>query len=188
MSDRDRVLSSLKRASDQLPDAFDRIDHANQWAMYDDRTVALVLASDIERALGLLIGAKLPGQSYEGGDEKQRSKLDKMDLSRRINYAAKIQGIGPDVRDDLDVIRWIRNAFAHSRRALTFDTLEVAASVELLTLPARDSGWHYLEFMKPDNAGNRWKFETICRRYSEMISNASALFSLHRKNDPPAVM
>lgn len=187
MSDRDLILNSLKRASDQLPDAFDKIEHANQWQLYDDRTVALVLASDIERALGLLIGAKLPGRSYEGDDEKQRSKLDKMDLSRRIRRAEEIRGISATTRDDLEVIRWIRNALAHSRRALTFDTPEVAASVELLTLPARDSGWHYTEFLKPDNAGTRWKFEAICRCYVEKIGNASALFSLHGDNDPPAV-
>jgi hypothetical protein len=43
--------------------------------------------------------------------------------------------IGTQIRADLNCVRDIRNAFAHARRAIRFDTPEVAAACESLRNP-----------------------------------------------------
>lgn len=53
----------------------------------------------------------------------------------RLSYALGI--IGAKAKADLDLIRHIRNTFAHSRAELTFELPEVADACALLTLSER---------------------------------------------------
>lgn len=48
-------------------------------------------------------------------------------FSARIKIAFALGIFGPKTRHDLDTFRRIRNAFAHTRRAVTFDIPEIAA-------------------------------------------------------------
>ena len=67
--------------------------------------------------------------------------------------------IGDDVKEQLDVIRWIRNQFSHALLAISFETPQIAAScaklgdyqpIDIADCPIDDSG------------SNRFKYEANC--------------------------
>ena len=64
------------------------------------------------------------------GDRKQLLE----NFSAKIAMAYAFRLIGPITRFDLDLIRFIRNEFAHSRMPLTFQTAEVKAVCDHLRI------------------------------------------------------
>jgi hypothetical protein len=57
------------------------------------------------------------------------------DFSAKIRIAQALRIIGPQTRLNLDVVRTIRNAFAHAMIPVSFGTPQIARACELLTLP-----------------------------------------------------
>lgn len=55
-------------------------------------------------------------------------------FSRKIRLAEAMRVFGPETRYQLDTIRRIRNAFAHSHRDITFDSAPVADLCRTLTV------------------------------------------------------
>ena len=104
----------------------------------EDRAVVLVSATVIEQGLEAALLERFPGL---GTDEERLifeddgAPLRDFGSKIRLSYALGI--IGPKAKADLDLIRQIRNTFAHSRAELTFDVPQVAAACALLTLNER---------------------------------------------------
>jgi hypothetical protein len=98
-----------------------------------DRSAGIVMASMMARVLEHVILARLMIV-----EKKQRAlPLFERDgaLSSfygNIHLAFALQLISETVRDDLDIIRRVRNQFAHSILPLTFDTEEISAEIRKL--------------------------------------------------------
>jgi hypothetical protein len=99
-------------------------------ASHEDRAYALVAGALLEQTLEQLILIKCRREMW---DEPQRSKLFGSDRDGAVNsFAGKItlayalDMFETDIKQDLDLVRKIRNAFAHAKRNINFDTQEIA--------------------------------------------------------------
>jgi hypothetical protein len=134
-----RALAGLSR---RVPVGIDLLIAISGIENERDRSEALVRGALIEDALERAIINRMRGLDAA---DKQRlfgpiAPLSSFSAQIAIAYAIKI--IGPQTRDDLDCIREIRNAFAHTISRIEFTTPEVAAHCAHLQLPARfPPGW-----------------------------------------------
>jgi hypothetical protein len=71
-------------------------------------------------------------------------------LARKISMARALGIYGTKMRSDLNWIRHIRNAFAHSKIHLEFATKEIADACDQLFIPKREI-WGGLAGPKPDS-------------------------------------
>lgn len=104
-----------------------------------DRVTALVAATGIEQGLEVAIAAHLDVR------ENSAELLFAGDASVLKDFNAKIKMgyilgiIGKKTAADIQAIRVVRNVFAHARALIYFDTPEVAAVCDLITIPQRES-------------------------------------------------
>lgn len=109
-----------------------------EWASFfdelkdeSDRGAAVLAAAWIdhllERKLVLLFSGKNP---------KARAQL--VNFSRRINAAFRVGLLDVDVCHDLNVIRKIRNEFAHQIHGLSMESGEVRTLIESFRVPHRE--------------------------------------------------
>jgi hypothetical protein len=90
-----------------------------------DRYVAIVASGAVEVALRQAISKHLSAELSQ--DEVDRTfDVTLGDFARRIGMARALGVISADQRTELDRIRTIRNAFAHTIAPLTFENPEVA--------------------------------------------------------------
>ncbi len=131
------TISALKKLARQRPGLVDVIAKRDYIPEAEDRVAAIIETTSVEDALEDAILHKMVGLN---NTEYSELFVGDMPLG---NYGAKIKlgyalGIfGRRTRKDLDTIRWIRNAFAHSGKLLSFSTKEVADSCNLLTVVDR---------------------------------------------------
>ena len=103
----------------------------------EDRAAAIIEATKLETELEDAIKSKMVFLNHtEHGDIfTGDGALATFGAKIKIAYALGI--LGKQTRKDLDTIRAVRNAFAHCRKPLFFDTEEVAGACALLTVVAR---------------------------------------------------
>lgn len=102
----------------------------------NDRATAVMMASITEMAIQNLLIKRL--RNDLNSDERrvlfgQRGPLST--FSDKINMAYAVGAIGPLTRDDLHLIRTLRNEFAHSRKSFRFETAQVAPVCHALKTP-----------------------------------------------------
>jgi hypothetical protein len=98
-----------------------------------DRAAAVALGSMVETSLRRLLKSQLR-DDLTSQDERQIFEYEGAlgGFSSRIVMAYAMKLIGPDSRHDLDLIRHLRNAFAHSRFPIKFETPEIKAGCDQL--------------------------------------------------------
>jgi len=123
-----------------------------------DRTAAIVLASWVERELEQWIVIALPRH-----DRKTVEKLQGRDgalnsFYSKIHLGYALALYDETTRENLDIIRRVRNAFAHTPQAIDFETDEIRKEVENLNVRTTNS-------TDPDLATlseHRRRFTTAC--------------------------
>ena len=90
-----------------------------------DRGVALIGAAYLDTALKCLLEASLAGGKTVANKLFEGPNAPLGTFSSRIAMAYGLGHIGPNYFQTLESIREIRNAFAHLRRSLTFEDLEI---------------------------------------------------------------
>jgi hypothetical protein len=96
----------------------------------NDRATAILYAALVDNALVRLISK----QMREDLNSNDRRELFET-LDRKISLAYALKLIGPISRSDLDLVRFMRNQFAHSRRPIRFSIPEVGAVCAALQFP-----------------------------------------------------
>lgn len=114
---------------------------------YSDRAIVLISATVLDQGLeAALLTRFIPLD--DGGERSifsdDGAPLGTFDAKIRLAHALGLYGDA--VRSDLSLIRRIRNAFAHSRLEISFDTPEVQAVCRELTLIERMSFRPTVEF------------------------------------------
>jgi hypothetical protein len=137
MTDIPSPISKLKKYSNARPDISDAFYHVQYLPTAEDRVAAIIETILLETTLEDILRTKLIPLSqtdYNGifGPERPLSTF-----SARIRFGYALGLYGKSTRKDLDTVRHIRNAFAHSRKRLSFDTEVIAAACELLTATNR---------------------------------------------------
>jgi hypothetical protein len=132
------AVKRLQKIADQIPDdavVWDQLQHHDHdddpWA---DHLIAIVAASYVEHALEVALVAsmvKLSTSERDGLFTYER-KGPLADFSSKIKLSRALGIIGPQTRADLDHVRNIRNAFAHTLQPIGFETAEVAEVCALL--------------------------------------------------------
>jgi hypothetical protein len=100
---------------------------------YDDRAIVLISTTVVEQSLE---GALLKRFKALSPDEEREifsedgAPLSSFDPKVRIGFALGL--FGKLAKTDLATLRHVRNAFAHSRLEITFDTPEIALACAML--------------------------------------------------------
>lgn len=133
-----------------------------------DRATALVLGAVLEQGLELAILSHcVLGWSTTKGpeaDEEQKKLFGgggdgAMTFSHKIQLAYALGVYGPKSKSDVDMMRHIRNFFAHERTHLTFDDPEVSGLCNQLNW-IDEFPWGGIVGERPSNARGRY-VETV---------------------------
>src|SRR6266704_4552417 len=125
------ILKDLRILTRQQGTAEDIAEFSKQLSNEsNDRGSALLAATNADVALSQAIYQRL----RIGDGEKD--KLDRPGgpletFSQRITMGRLLQIYGPDSEYNLDLLRHVRNAFAHAHIPITFETKEIAAAIGL---------------------------------------------------------
>jgi len=99
------------------------------------RGAAILLAAHLEEALELALSRRLQiSPSSRGNVAGYDRAMETLDGKIRMAHGIKL--ISDETRSNLDIVRRIRNAFAHAIKPLTFETKEIAEACQLLKIPA----------------------------------------------------
>ena len=102
----------------------------------NDRARGVLLAAVTENALTIFVRHALR-EEINSDDRRllfdQNGPLGTFSTKILVAYAFKL--FGPDTRHDLDLIRLLRNQFAHSRKSFTFEAPVVARVCDHLRSP-----------------------------------------------------
>jgi len=102
----------------------------------NDRAVAIMLGAFMETALTKFIRIRF---RQDLNSDERRAVYDYDGplgtFAAKIAIAYAMATIGPLTRDDLDLIRIIRNGFAHSRKSIKFDDTETVVICAKLQTP-----------------------------------------------------
>ena len=101
------------------------------------RAAALGAAVMVEVGLSSALRARLWIKDDNADDELFGANGPISTFSQKIKVAEAIWIIGPTTRANLDRIREVRNAFAHTHRNLTFDTPDVVAICDKMVFAVR---------------------------------------------------
>jgi hypothetical protein len=112
-----------KRLSRQLPSREEHREISKEILNGSDRSVAILLAAEVERFLEFAILSKL--MNKENADELVSRDGPLATFSRKILIGYAIGLYDPQFRDDLKLIKDMRNDFAHSMSPLSFNTKSV---------------------------------------------------------------
>jgi hypothetical protein len=98
-----------------------------------DRAVAILIAIQLEEALHQALLGWLRPLSKTEHNQIFGATAPLSGFAARIRMSYAMGVIGSKTRDELNVIREVRNAFAHSGRELSFDTPEVRNACAFLS-------------------------------------------------------
>lgn len=166
------------RLSRQIPSPGEQQEIANEIFGGSDRTLAIILAAEVERFLEFAILAKFTNKEDVDKLICQDGLLATFSRKIQIGYAMGLYN--SEERDDLNCIKDVRNDFAHSVMPICFNTSSVKD--RCLTLkgdPETDSlifRWGLNRGLvdvlvledNPDKAA-RYRFIAACNRASERL-------------------
>lgn len=134
-SARDLAIESLRKRGQErlLINDLWRLIIDWQEHLPDDRSLALVLSSVVEQALEMAIATHfvIDEESWQRlFDDNVNGPLSNFAAKIKMGYALGIYK--KDIRDELDLIRHIRNTFAHAKFPINFESAEMEAAVSAL--------------------------------------------------------
>jgi hypothetical protein len=148
------------------------------------RGAAILLATHLEAVLQLAIIARL--------SIRPNSLADVFGYDRPMgNFANKIRiahaiGLITDAtRSNLDIIRQIRNAFAHAMRPISFETKQVAEACALLVIAAPLPPTSSAEQI-PEKPPARQQYRGACETISHNLFVASGFYYALTQVQPPS--
>ncbi len=134
----------------------------------NDRGAALLLVANLENSMRIAIEGKLSTA------ERHRAMLFDGEVSpfgtfsRKIRMGYALRLFGDETRSNLEIIRRIRNVFAHAPCPLHFSTVEVVNACALLKVPAPVGA---AEDQKHANTTGRERFTLVCERTEVALRN-----------------
>ena len=150
------MASALKQLISERPSLDDVQKAIDEIANDAPRSAAIVGATFLEDVTQLSLLTKMVADLSK--DEIDRLFIGTAPLSSfsaKINMAHALGLVGSKAKHDLDTIREIRNAFAHAKVSVNFDTLAIANAI---------SGLHFRKLIDDwDKLPNQKRFRGIVR-------------------------
>jgi hypothetical protein len=124
----------------------------------DDRTTALLAAALVDTSLirPIAVAARPPNEQ----EIRVSGTLLSSDFAKKIKKAFTHGLIGPDTQKNLEVIKEVRNAFAHSLSDIEFTTPEVERACAILTPPPNKA--FYVEPAEEPQRQARYRYCIAC--------------------------
>lgn len=154
------ILSALRDLTHREASPEDMAEFSRQIKLQsNDRGAAILMGTNVDLALTSAI--------FHLIDPTLRDKLESdagplSSFSRRILLGQSLRIYGPVTQSNLDLIRHIRNAFAHAHVPITFETKEVADAVSLLKDVSLLHPFTVGSDTKPPASTPRARFDDIC--------------------------
>src|SRR3984885_4981880 len=128
-------LEALNRLTDTQPSH----GHFALWqeevtAEKNDRGAAILLGTNVENAIQSAIVRFIDVQAGQSG-RLFRSNAPLSSFANKITIAYALNIFGEETQTNLELIRSVRNTFAHAKVPITFETTEVQRACEFLTIP-----------------------------------------------------
>ena len=167
-------IRDFKKFTQGQPTASDLTKLEDELYGASDRASAVLLASFLEAALERLLRSKVR-PTYSSDDMRRLFEFSGILglFGAKITASYAFNWIGPETRHDLDLIRLLRNEFAHSRKSFGFAEAPVAAVCAQLLSP--DWPGSFIPFgsltrsTKPediDKTHPRTRYRTACHTIS----------------------
>ena len=148
----------------------------------NERARAITLAALLDAALESALVTKLRPDISEP-DRKRIFEYPGIlaTFSAKIDMAFMLNLTGPKVREDLNRIRRIRNAFSHAKGIISFDTPQVATECDGLNFPTRHSDLGSSPLKDASAADKFWFTATLLIQlfYSHKLLSEDRLLSEH---------
>jgi hypothetical protein len=124
----------------------------------DDRTAALLAAALVDASLvrPIAVAARPPNAQ----EIRISQTLLSSDFAAKIKKAFTHKLIGPNTKKNLEVIKEVRNAFAHSFSEIEFTTPEVERACAMLTLPPNKT--FYVDPAEEPKREGRYRYCIAC--------------------------
>jgi hypothetical protein len=174
------TLRKALAALNELVDAPPSHTHFAQWqretsAEKNDRGAAILLATNVENALQ---GAITQIIEIEKGQHNKLFGLNAPlgSFANMITMAHAMRVFGNETRSNLDVIRRVRNAFAHAKLPIDFETPQIARACEFLKIPTLLPP-HAVQKDHGKSQIGRKRFQTVCNATAHNL----LMFSMSRK-------
>lgn len=190
MSDAGYIARLRDYARDYLTIVDFPVHQEELWSA-SDRAFSLLHSINVENSLLRLFEAKFrQGLNSDARNRLYGSNGILSAFAGKIALAYAMEFIGPVTRDDLDLIRHIRNSFAHSRRPLSFDLQVVREACAHLQFPDRPHGYKFLgpegreaEREHADLTNAKTRYRLACQRIEYGVTSLvfPPLPSLSRK-------
>ena len=137
MTSRSKRRSSLKSLIKNVPSNDEMGQICLELKDYDDYAAVVVGLSLLDRALQFALLGKLIQLSSEDRDrlfsDGENAPLSTLSSKIAVAHALGLYGAaGKRMKDDLDDLRNIRNVFAHSARALKFESSQITDIIDNL--------------------------------------------------------
>jgi hypothetical protein len=117
----------------------------------NDRGAAILLATNLENSLQIALERK----SATAKNHRTR------DFAAKIRAGYETGLFGEETKTTLDIIRVMRNVFAHAPSPVRFSTVEIETACALLKVPARVGA---VDDQKDTTATGRERFRLACER------------------------
>lgn len=128
------ALTALKKLARKMPEASDIKAFSREIrAEKNDRGAAMLVCGFLDQCLKIAIVRTLPNNAAAMRLFEDRGVL--FDFSAKIAMAHALGLYGDQTRRNMDILRSVRNLFAHSIHALSFQTPEIEEACNILTLP-----------------------------------------------------
>jgi hypothetical protein len=154
-----KALEALNQLTDTQPTRDHLADFMKETnAEKNDRGAAILLATNVENALQGALMRMFGPRSNTRKLFGVNSPLGAFSNKIEVGYALGI--FGDQMKTNLDIIRTVRNAFAHAKIPITFDTTPVRNACSLLVVPKLLPP-HAIRKDNPDLEGRK-RFQTVC--------------------------
>ena len=174
-------ISNSKLLSEHLPDFGREVGTIN-----NDRGAAILLATHLEDVLqfALIQRLKIDHKRFNDifGYDAAMGNFD-----RKVRVAHAIGIITDETRSTLDIIRRIRNAFAHALIPISFNTSEVANACSLLEVPPCLPPSSSSASGAPEESAPlpRQKYQRACEVISHNLLVVSGAYVTLTRTQPP---
>lgn len=140
MTKNPKWVKALKDLANERRSLADVMTEVMTPPFHDDRTAAILCSTKVEDGLLDLLKFHLRPADSKDDDNRLFGPTSPLGAhGTRIALCYRMRLIGQKTLDDLEAIRLIRNAFAHSRKSIWFTTPAIAEGCQRLTIVDRTS-------------------------------------------------
>lgn len=173
------LRGDIEAAADQLDTLFRELSHEN------DRVAAITCAAWLDDTLSAAIATRFINLGKEWKErvfDNQNAPLSTFSGKIVIGYALAL--FGSQTRADLDIIRWVRNQFAHHAQPVSFDRADISEKCLKIKTSRDDDARGFLKPLTDADAPKEHYLRASLRIGGQLLNQARANHTASRPKPP----